>query len=384
MAAAVLAVLAVAGFLAFLFDRHVTRHPTTAPPTRTAPSEPRVVSTIAPWRLGAPISRAVVVAGTAPGSEQLIIMGGKTTGGLLASGAFSLDVTSGALTQVGDLTTTLDGAAGAAIGGQVVVFGGTSSPSLLAPASAVVQGLPTTATTAPPPSGTPVPTTTTLGTLPQARAQGTAVTVGATTYLVGGNDAAAPTSTILATSDGQHFVAVASLPVPVASAAVTAFGGRLYVFGGVATTGADAGRPVTTIQVVNLKTHKVTDSWHLPEPLDAAAAVVLGHDILVAGGDTASPGVGTPTSTPAGGTATSTTGTPTSTTSSVSTVWSFDPATGATSTAGQLAVPVSHAGAAVLGTTAWLVGGETNGIPVSAVQSFVTAAPTTPGRGSST
>ena len=38
--------------------------------------------------------------------------------------------------------------------------------------------------------------------------------------------------------------------------------------------------------------------------------------------------------------------------------------------AGRLQVPVSHSSAAVLGNTAWLVGGESNGAPVSAVQTL--------------
>jgi hypothetical protein len=62
----------------------------------------------------------------------------------------------------------------------------------------------------------------------------------------------------------------------------------------------------------------------------------------------------------------------------VSTVWFFDPTAGTSTAVGQLPVAVSHAGVAVLGSTAWLVGGESDGTPVSAVQSVTTvAAPTT-------
>jgi hypothetical protein len=59
--------------------------------------------------------------------------------------------------------------------------------------------------------------------------------------------------------------------------------------------------------------------------------------------------------------------------SSVSTVWSFNPVSGACNQIGELAVAVSHAGVAILGSTAWLIGGETDGTPVAAVQSFVAA-----------
>jgi N-acetylneuraminic acid mutarotase len=153
--------------------------------------------------------------------------------------------------------------------------------------------------------------------------------------------AAGPDPGILATSDGRHFIDVAALPVPVLFPAVAVFGGKLYVFGGDAATGSDAGHAVDTIQVVDLKTHKAKDKGHLPEPLAGAAAVVLGHDVILAGGDTAPPGTGAQTAT--------------------------------TSTqVGVLPVAVSHAGVAVLGSTAWLVGGESDGTPVSSVQSFIT------------
>jgi hypothetical protein len=181
--------------------------------------------------------------------------------------------------------------------------------------------------------------------------------------------AAGPDPGILATSDGRHFIDVAALPVPVLFPAVAVFGGKLYVFGGDAATGSDAGHAVDTIQVVDLKTHKAKDKGHLPEPLAGAAAVVLGHDVILAGGDTAPPGTGAQTATTAAG---APTGASTPTTSSVSTVWSFDPLSGTSTQVGVLPVAVSHAGVAVLGSTAWLVGGESDGTPVSSVQSFIT------------
>jgi hypothetical protein len=360
-----LAVLIVAAAL-FVFFGRGSSGPAKAPQPKAKPavSSARVVTTLASWRLGAPISRAVVVPGSNPAGSQVTILGGSTTGALTASGAFVLDTTTGALTQVGDLMTTLDDAAGTVIGGSDDVFGGTSSPT--GSPSATVQSLPAAASTNGGGSGTAVPTSTLLGTLPEPRASATAVTSGPVTYLVGGEGTSGPDPDIVATTDGRHFTTVAHLRIPVTFPAVAAVGKKLYVFGGTAATGSNTGSPVDTIQVVNLTTHKVTAALHLAQPLTAAAAVVLGHDILLAGGDT----TGTvPT--------TSTTST-TSTTPgivSVSTVWLFNPATGSTTTVGHLSVAVSHAGVAVLGTTAWLVGGESDGTPVSSVQSFVTAAP---------
>jgi hypothetical protein len=345
-------VLAVAGFLVLFSTGKVLHHST--PPAHRARrpvTAAKVVATLVSWRLGAPLSAAVVVPG--PGSEgnQLVILGGATTGGLTASGAFALNVSTGALTQVGDLGSTLDDASGAVLGGQDVVFGGT--PSASSPATASVQALPAAST--PTSTATAVPVTTVLGDLPQPRADATAVTVGTTAYLVGGEGPSGPDPAIVSTTDGRHFTTVASLPLPVLFPAVVDLDGRLYVFGGIADAGADAGHPVDTIQEVNLKTHQVSDAGHLPEPLSGAAAVVLGHDVVVAGGDT-----------------TAAAGTSTPTTSTVSTVWSYDPTTQATAVVGRLFVAVSHAGVALLGATAWLVGGQSDGTAVSAVQNLVT------------
>jgi Kelch motif len=369
VAVAVLVVAALAAILILFLGRHPTHSPSAGRTTPKAVTV-RALTTLAPWRLGAPISRPVVVAGTAAGGGQLVIIGGLTTGGLTASGAFSLDVTNGTLTQVGDLATTLDDAGGAVLGGQDVVFGGTSASSS-SPPSAVVQALSaTTAGSASP--ATPVPVSTSLGTLPQPRAAETVVTVGTTAYLVGGDNGLGPDPNILATADGRNFTVAATLPVPVEFPAVASFGGRIYVFGGLAATGAEAGQPVNTIQVVDIKTRKVTDTKHLPAPLAGAAAVVLGHDVLLAGGDEPLPASSAPT------TGTSPVTSPSAPTSSTSTVWSFDPTSGTCTAAGHLAVAVAHAGVAVLGSTAWLVGGESDGTPVSAVQSLVVAPPPTP------
>jgi hypothetical protein len=347
-------VLVVAAVLVIVLKSDVFHH--TTPPRHRA-THPvtlsKVVSTLVSWRLAAPISSSVVLPGASPAGNQLVILGGATTGGLTASGAFALDVSTGTLTQVGDLSTTLDNASGAVLGGQDVVFGGT--PSALSSATASVQALSADASPGTTTPGTAAPLTTSLADLPAPRADATAVTSGTTAYLVGGESTNGPDPAILSTTDGHHFVTVASLPSPVLFPAVAAAGDDLYVFGGVADAGPDTGHPVSTIQVVNLKTHKVTDGGHLSEPLSGAAAVVLGRDIVVAGGDT-----------------TSLPGSTVATVSTVSTIWSYDPTSHATKTVGRLFVPVSHAGLAMLGSTAWLVGGQSNGTAVSAVQNLVT------------
>jgi len=369
-----------------------------------------VESGLLPWTLAAPLSRAVVLPG--PGNQP-VILGGLTVSNLSASGVYTLATATGAVTHIANLIGGLHDASGAVIDGRDVTFGG-GSPATVATVQAV---------SAPNPPATTGGTATLIGSLPQPRSDSAAVTIGKTTYIVGGYDGTNPDPEVLATIDGRSFASVASLPVPVRYPAVAATGGLVYVFGGQAITGAGAGQPVSVIQVVDPSRHVASAIGHLPIPLEAAAAVTIGTQIYLAGGESTvaqlvTPGVGTtqlgpppPGANPgAGATSATTTGATvpsgvatrgmllavssstaasstskprlgsgssssaaarnesTTTTSTVSTIWAFDPASGRVLTAGRLQVPISHSGVTVLGTTAWFVGGESNGTPVSAVQ----------------
>ena len=371
-------------------------------------------SGLLPWTLPVPLSRAVALPG--PGS-QLTILGGLTTSNVSAQGVYTLDITSGKLAHVANLSGGLHDSSGAAINGQEVTFGG-GSPATVA----TVQAVPTPTESGP---GT-IATATVIGTLPQPRSDSATVTIGKTTYIVGGYDGTNPDPTVLATTDGHRFSTVASLPVPVRYPAVASADGLIYVFGGQAIVGAQAGQPVDAIQVVNPRHHTASTIGHLPVPIAAAAAVTIGTQIYVAGGESTvsqpvTPGVGTtqlgppPSGAKPGSGATSATATAatvpksgggtrgtllafptapsvsrskagarleasgptqsTPTTSTVSTIWAFDPANGALLAAGHLQEPVSHSSVTVLGSTAWFLGGESNGTEVSTVQML------TPNRG---
>ena len=343
-------------------------------------------SGLLPWTLADALSRTVVLPG--PGN-QLVILGGLTTSNTSAQGIYTLDTATGTLAHVANLTGGLHDSSGAVIDGHDVTFGG-GSPATVASVQAV-----------PAPNGTGqgvVATATVTGSLPQPRSDSAAVTVGTTTYIVGGYDGTNPDPTVLATTDGRSFSTVASLPVPVRYPAVAAHDGLVYVFGGEAITGADAGRPVNAIQVVNPRRHTASRIGRLPVPLDGAAAVTIGTQIYLAGGESTvaqpvTPGVGTtqlgsppPGANPGAGPTSATdsaatfpksgsvargmvlTASTSASTSTVSTIWAFDPTTGKLLPAGRLQVPVSHSSVTVLGTTAWFVGGESDGTELSTVQ----------------
>jgi outer membrane protein assembly factor BamB len=307
--------------------------------------------------MAAPISREAAVPG--PGN-RLIILGGLTAGGDSTDGVYAVNTSTGAASQIGSLGAGVHDAAAGLAGGRALVFGGGSSSTV-----ATVQAFASNAN-----GGIRAVTS---GSMPQPRSDSTGVTIGATSYVVGGFDGARADAAVLATTDGRAFTTAADLPVPVRYPAAAAIGGQIYVFGGQAIGGPHAGEPVDTIQVVNPARHSAAVIGHTPEPLAGAAAMTVGGELLVAGGDSTAAqsrvrGAGTTQLGPgesSAGTASEPYSSPTST---VSTIWAFDPAAKRMLPAGRLQVPVSHAGVAVSGSTAWIVGGESSGAPVSSVQ----------------
>ncbi len=338
-----------------------TRHPSVRPAksATSAATIPAVESGLLPWQLASPISREVVLPG--PGG-QLDLFGGLTAANTSADGVFSLNPTTGALQGIGVLPVGLHDAAGAVIGGADLVFGGGSSTT-----TASVESFPQGGSGAPQggPGTVPSATATTVSNLPAPRSDAATATIGKVTYLVGGYDGTSPDATVLATTNGRTFRTVASLREPVRYPAVAALGKQLYVFGGEAISGPRAGQPTTLVQVVDPSTHASAVVGQLPEPLDGAVAVTIGGHVYVVGGESTTPQVVRPG---VGTTQFPLTPATSSGASTVATIFAFDPRTKRLLVAGHLQVPVSHAGVAVIGQTAWVVGGESNGSPVSAVQ----------------
>jgi hypothetical protein len=313
----------------------------------TAPPTPAVESGLMPWSLASPLSRTNVY----PSASGLVIAGGLTVGQSSQSAIYTLDTSTGKLQQTGSLVHGVHDAAAATVAGSYVVFGG-GSPATVATVQSFTNSVPS------PPAS-----------LPEPRSDATAVTVGSTTYIVGGYDGTQPTPAVLATTDGRTFSAVASLGVPVRYPAVAAAGRYIYVFGGQSVGPGTSSAPVADIQRIDPASHHTSVVGQLPYPLEAAAAVNLGGNIYLAGGERpgaagATPGMGT---TQLDGWATAG-GAPAPGLSAAGDIWSFNPATAALVPAGRLQVPTSHAGVAVDGNTAWLVGGEEGPTMLGTVQ----------------
>lgn len=301
----------------------------TAPPAVAASAKVRVGlrASVLSTSLPAPVSRETVVG---LGHRKLLLMGGMGSSGTSTTNVDVLDTATGAVSPAGALALPTHDAAGAVVGGQALDFGGGQTASVT-----TVQSFSPSGATA----GAQV-----VGQLPAPRSDATAAVIGRTAYVVGGYDGSSGDPQVLSTSSGRTFSVVASLPVAVRYAAVTAANGKIYVFGGQAVTGPRAGLPVDDVQVVDPAKHRAVIAGHLPEPVEGAVAVDLGGRIYVAGGNTDA----TPNSA-------------TADTLTVAGIWKYDPRHATTTLVGRLPVAVSHAGAAVTGGTAWIVGGETDG-----------------------
>jgi len=309
-------------------------HRHAAPPPRGGDAIPAAEAGLLPWTLDAPLSREVVLPGS---GTSVTVLGGLSSSQQTLDRAFSLDTATGQIATVGTLAAGVHDAAGARHAGSDWLFGG-GSPNTVD----------TTQRLSPPES--PLPAAATLvGHLPQPRSDAAAVTVHHVAYVVGGYDGTNPDPEVLATKDGRTFTVVAHLRQPVRYPAVAALGGRIYVFGGEAVSGASAGRAVSAIQMVDPVTGTVTVVGHLPGPVAGAAAFVLGRNLYVAGGTNGGGG-------------------PVATGPALGDVWAFDAANGKVLRAGTLPAPVSFAGSVVVGHRAWLVGGENQGGVLSQVE----------------
>jgi hypothetical protein len=258
------------------------------------------------------ISREVVLAR----GQDLLVIGGITQQLTTTNTIIQLNPVTGRAARAGRLADPAHDAAGAVLGGRPYLFGGGDLAEL-----AAVQALRH--------RGTAV----VAGQLPGPRSDISSVTLGRTAYLVGGYDGTSWVGAVLATSNGKAFTRVATLPVPVRYAAVAGAGKRIWVFGGLTPAGASR-----VIQRVNLATGKAAVVGRMPAPISAATAVTLAGRIFIAGGQVAKGGGARLVAS--------------------RTVLAYNPAGSRVTAAGRLPVAVTNAAAAVVGGTAFLVGGN--------------------------
>ncbi|MHB8263936.1 MAG: Kelch repeat-containing protein [Acidimicrobiales bacterium] len=318
-------------------------------PGSTTTKIPAIEAGQLPWNAPQPYQRELALpAPAATGTGQILIAGGIGPSGASLAALSLVAVPSGRYRPAGNLPMALHDAAGATLGNNSFIFGGGTSSGFSSDVITVS------------PSGNPantVLTATVTGHLPKPRADASATAVGNHIYIVGGYDNGSPSRSVLATANGTTFTTIATLPVPVRYPAVATLGHTIYAFGGLYVTGSRAGKPSSVIQAINLATRRATVVGHMPLPLEGASAATLQGHIYIAGGITDNPsaaaGIAGPYSSVVNPEVSSS-----QARSVLSTIWAFQPSTRRLLPAGQLRNASAHSGIAVIGTTAWLVGGE--------------------------
>jgi len=208
----------------------------------------------APYQLPAAVSREVLL----PAAGGLLIIGGLTPSGTSASAVTSLDPVTGGTRPAGRLGQATHDAAGLILGGRAFVLGGGTASSVPT-VQAFTPGMPATVT----------------GAMSRARSDSSGVSAGPAGYVIGGYDGTRLDPDVLATRDGLHFRVAARLPVPVRYAATAAAGGLIWVFGGQTAAG-----PTDVIQRIDPATGAAAVAGHLPRPVQGAAALSLGGQVL--------------------------------------------------------------------------------------------------------
>ena len=294
--------------------------------TTTTAAAVSVTATEASWRLPAPLTRPAVTASGA----RIFLLGGLTRSDTSTASVLEVDPGTGRTTAVGALTQPVHDAAASLVGSTPTVFGGGGARTL-----DLVQSFD---------GGTAHAT----GHLPRPRSDLAATLLNGTTFVAGGFDGQALVRDVLATNDGSRFRVVGQLPRGVRYPAIAGLGSDIWVVGGQTGTGEGAnGTEVDLIQRIDSRSGAVSVAGHMPQPLAHAMAFVLDGRLYVAGGRTSA--------------------------GPVDTIWTI--ATDGTVTqVGNLPGRRSDAGVAVVGATAWLLGGEVTG-PTSALATVVAIEP---------
>jgi hypothetical protein len=286
-----------------------TPSPTLAPSTRPSPSLEATALRIAhtTYSLPAPVQREVAVTD----GSTVYLAGGLDSSDASVGGVFSLDARTGDVTSLGSTPNVFHDAAGAMIGGKLVIFGGGSSAG-----TDDVQAFDPTTKTA-----------SVIGHLPVPLSDLSAAVVGQTVYLVGGYDGNTPRAEIYATTDGRRFRTIAALPLGLRYAAVTAVGATVVIAGGQTATGQS-----DEVFALDTTTGALSRLGTLNAPVSEASGFTLGNTAYIAGGrDTAG--------------------------LAVATVTAIDLSSGAIGPAGRLPRPVADAPAVAAADGVLLIGG---------------------------
>jgi len=292
--------------------------------TTTAPPAPRVGT--ASWSL--PDARAREAAAAVGGS--ILVAGGVGPARSTVGDTFTIDPATGATQRTGTLPVPVHDSAGAAVGDHMAVLGGGNTKPMATVQSVPHQGAPTLM-----PAKLPTP-----------RADLSATTIGDTVYAAGGYDGNVAVLDVTTIAANGTVASAGKLAEGARYAAVAPLGTTLYAIGGEL-----GGKALDAVQALDTTTGAAKVIGRLPQPRGHAVAFVLGGRLFIAGGRTIAAGE-------QGGAAATFTGE----------VDQVDPSTGALTPVGTLPTAVSDLAVAVVGDTAYLLGGITPAGPTKVVQ----------------
>lgn len=212
------------------------------------------------WRLPAPVSRMIAL----PDAGDVLLAGGLNSLDTSTNQVELLDVRTGRVHVLGTVPDAFHDAAAVTIAGHAVIFGGGSTTS-----TDTVQSF----------AESKARKGFIIGRLPQPRSDLAAATVGNRVYVLGGYTGTTALTDVLETTRGTSFRAVATLPVTVRYAAVTAIGSTIWVVGG-----EHANKPVRAIQRIDTTTGTTSVVGFLPRARTDASAMVIAGRVLIAGG----------------------------------------------------------------------------------------------------
>jgi N-acetylneuraminic acid mutarotase len=292
-----------------------TRSSAPRPPSATASAEAQTLRARVVGRLPRPVSRAV---GVLSGS-RLVVLGGLGPGDVTTGRVVAVDPHGWSSVVDGSLAEPVHDASGAALAGHSFVFGGGSSTEV-ADSQSWTDGV-----------------TRVAGRLPSPRSDSAAVTIGGRCYVVGGFDGSRMTRTVVATTTGRRFHAVARLRQGVRYPAVAAHDGSIYVFGGqLATTEGTSGTAQSRlVQRIDAASGRTRVVGRLPWGIGHAMAFTIGARLYLAGGRR-------------GVTATAR-------------IWQVDPSNAHLTPVGRLPRAISDSAVVELPHSVALIGGETTG-----------------------
>ena len=240
----------------------------------------------------------------------LLVIGGATGADTSTNRVYLLDPETSKVSPAGTVVQPLHDAAAATLNRETLVFGGGNTSTL-----DLVQAL------------EPGAVATTVGRLPEALSDLSAVVVGGAAYVFGGFNGSLPSAAVLQTTNGRAFTRVARLPTPVRYATVAATQDKIYVFGGELASGQDTDE----IQEYDIATERSVVAGHLDEPVSHASAVSLDGGLYLIGGRIRG--------------------------SASDQILRFDPTTNRALPAGRLPAPVFDGAARTYGDHVYLVGG---------------------------